>query len=107
MRYSADLNDRALYRRALHRVAEAGFRPFQDFLFKHQDLFAPEEWSRVLRMLDLHGSNLPRLTAHKFRSYRGEIHDPAIDNAAYPTVIETIITPHKFLRHALGLVGGA
>jgi len=101
MRYTAALADRAAYRRDLDRAAQRGGREFLTFLRANEALFAPQEWSRVLKMSDVFGSNLARLTHQKFLSYRGLAHDPQIDGPDYPTVIETLITPHAFLRHAL------
>lgn len=104
-KYGTCLNDRARYRKDLHRAAAQGARAFERFLTRHSYLFALEEWGRVLRSLDAHGANLARLTDHKFRSFRGEPHDPKIDGNNYPTIIEVIITPHLFMRHALSLTG--
>ncbi len=39
---------------------------------------------------------------HKFRSFRGRSHDPDVDgDKSYPSIVEVLITPHRFLRHVL------
>ena len=103
MKFGTCLNERALYRRELHRASERGGAKFEKFLRSQEYLFAPEDWTRLLRMLARYGaSKLAHFTDHKFRSYRGSAHDPTIDNEGeYPTIIETIITPHAFIKHVL------
>lgn len=101
MRFSAAcLMDRHDYRKALHRAAQGGGRELRSFLARHGYLFDASEALRMPRVIDLHGgANLAHAIDHKFRSLRGEAHDPLIDGNEYPTVVETIITPGRFLRH--------
>lgn len=102
-RYTSNLNDRGAYRKDLHKVATAGGRALRNFLTRHGYLFPGTEGPRVLRMLDVLGSaNVAHVVDHKFRAYAGQAHDPVIESADYPTVVETIITPGEFLRHLQG-----
>lgn len=102
--YGTCLNERAMYRTDLYRAAQRGGNVLVKFLNRTRDLYAPEEWGRVLKMLRNYGSErIAYFVDHKMRSYSpGATFDPAVkDDRQYPSIVEVIITPHLFLRHAL------
>lgn len=101
----ATLDDRASYRRGLHRASEHGPHTLRRFLDKNCDLFAPPEWGRLNKFgMEYGWGNVAYFVDHRFRHLRGEKCDPRMSNADrrdYPAIVETIITPHAFLRHVL------
>lgn len=99
MRYTADMSDRALYRKACRLAAERGAHEFRRFIERNEYLFAQVEMTRVRRAaLDWGWGNLAHFTNQKFRAYRGLPSDPRTDDC---TIVQVLITPHVFLRHVL------
>lgn len=100
MRFSADLSDRALYRTACRRAAEAGPHVLRRFFDKQRRLFAGNEVLRVTKAAVEWGwDNIARAVAHQFRANRGEPHDAGLLEKCL--IVHVLITPHLFLRHVL------
>jgi hypothetical protein len=97
------LADRAAYRRACHAAAQRGGLWLSRFvLSQNVDMFADQEVARVRRYARVYGwDNLANFVNQRFKQMRGQAHDPRMDKGNFPTVIETIITPHALIKHNL------
>jgi len=97
------LDDRVQYRRACQHAAERGGHALGRFvLTDNADLFAEPEIARLRNVVRVYGwDNLAKFVKWKFDSMRGRVVPLVVSRGEYPTIVETIITPHAMIRHNL------